>query len=871
MNTATIRQKFISFFQKKDHTFIQGAPIVQHDNPSLLFINAGMNPFTNIFLGNQKPSALLVANSQPCLRVTGKHNDLEEVGIDTYHHTLFEMLGNWSFGDYFKKEAIANAWELLTDVYKIPKENLYVTVFEGDEKDDLPPDQEAFDLWKKYLPQERILYANKKDNFWEMGATGPCGPCTEIHVDLRSEKEKKAQPGHTLVNADHPHVIEIWNLVFIQYHRKANSTLVPLPQCHVDTGMGLERLAMVLQGKKATYDTDAFQPLIQAIAKLAHTTYGKNAKNDIALRVIADHLRAISFAIADGALPSNQQAGYVVRRMLRRAVRYGYQHLNLKEPFLHTLLPILIESMKKAYPQLGQQQDLLAKVIYQEEKNFLRTLAQGLRQFEHFHTHTQGNVISGKDAFQLYDTYGFPLDLTVLLAQEKGLNVDIPSFDKEMATQKNRSKQAAEKVYGDWQMVHGKQRTTHFVGYDQLETMSLLLAYRKVEKQGKTTYQLLLDQTPFYAQGGGQVGDTGFLYLGEEKIEVLDTRREEGVIVHFTHRLPHDLHSPIRAVVDKKKRTLTANNHSVTHLLEGALRHVLGNHVSQRGSYLDAERLRFDFTHPQKLTPAQCEAVETLVNEKIRANIPRVEERNLPFDQAKARGALMLIGEQYGEKVRLITFDPSFSVALCGGTHVPATGQLGFFKVIAETGVAAGIRRIEAVTASAAEEWVRKTDKEMRRLHELLKKPKDIVHAVETLQKAYKKEQKTVARYQKEALEKVQETVKKHIQKKGDQHIAIATIDINAVEDLRKVMMPLTRTHDPLTLILFTKIENKAYIASMTAESTPYDAQEIILKLAPSIDGQVSGNPTFALAKGTKVAGLPEAVAMAKKMGIFDT
>lgn len=866
MNINTIRQKFITFFEQKNHTILPAAPIVQHDNPSLLFINAGMNPFTNIFLGNEAPSHLRVADSQPCLRVTGKHNDLEEVGIDTYHHTLFEMLGNWSFGDYFKKEAIASAWELLTEIYKIPKEKLYVTVFEGDQEDNLNPDEEAFTHWQRYLPKERILYASKKDNFWEMGSTGPCGPCTEIHVDLRSEQEKKTQPGHTLVNADHPHVIEIWNLVFIQYHRQANGSLVPLPKCHVDTGMGLERLAMVLQGKKSTYDTDAFQPLIKAVAKLTHTTYGKNKTHDIALRVIADHIRAITFIITDGALPSNQQAGYVVRRLLRRAVRYGYQHLNLKEPFLHTLVPLVLENMKEAYPRLTQQQELLTKVILQEETNFLRTLSQGLRQFEHFYTHAENNTISGKDAFQLYDTYGFPLDLTLLLAQEKGLNVDIQAFDQAMKQQKERSKKAAEKVYSDWQMVHGQQRTTTFVGYDQLETMSLLLAYRKVTKQGKTTYQLILDQTPFYPEGGGQIGDTGLLYIGEEKIRVLDTRKEDGLIIHLTNELPQDPQSPIKAVVDVTKRALTANNHTATHLLEGALRKILGPHVTQRGSYLDDQRLRFDFTHPQKLTPSQCVAIETMVNQKIRANIARIEERDLPFEEAKAKGAIMLTGEQYGDKVRVITFDPHFSIALCGGTHVPTTGHIGLLKIIAETSVAAGIRRIEAVTATVAEQWVQQQQHKITQLEKLLRQPQDLVLAVENLQKAYKKAQKTVTQYQKKALQDIQTTIKHHIQAKDDQHIGIVQIETDAVENLRKIMNPLSRVYDNLTLILFSTIQGKAYMASITTPDTPYDALQLVQQLAPHINGQPSGNSTFALAHGTNTVNLTKAVQEAKKL-----
>lgn len=861
MKTAVIRQKFIDFFTKKGHTFVPGAPVVQHDNPALLFINAGMNPFTNIFLGNEAPKALRVANSQLCLRVAGKHNDLEEVGVDTYHHTLFEMLGNWSFGDYFKKEAIAYAWELLTEVYKLPKERLYVTVFEGDKEDGLSSDQEAYELWKAYLPKERILFANKKDNFWEMGATGPCGPCTEIHVDLRTEKEQKAVAGHTLVNADHPHVIEIWNLVFIQYHRQANGQLKPLPKCHVDTGMGLERLAMVLQGKKATYDTDAFQPFIQALAKAANTTYGKNRTHDIALRVAADHIRAISLAITDGALPSNQQAGYVVRRLLRRAVRYGYQHLGFTQPFLHQLVPILVESMGAAYPALAKQQKLIEKVIYQEELNFLRTLSQGLRQFHHFRSHTQNNILDGKAAFQLYDTYGFPLDLTILIAKEEGMKVDIEAFNEEMEAQKKRSKQAAEKEVGDWQMVQGHERHTTFVGYDALESVSQLIAYRQLHKHGKTSYQLVLDKTPFYAQGGGQVGDTGFLYIEEEKIAVLDTRKEEGVIIHYTNRLPNNLNAPIKAVIDKERRRLTANNHTATHLLEGALRRILGTHITQRGSYLDSERLRFDFTHPQKLTQAQIYEIEAVVNEKIRANILQEEVRNIPFQEAKEKGALTLIGEQYGDTVRMITFDPNYSIALCGGTHVPATGQIGFFKIIAETSIAAGIRRIEAVTAKAAEEWIRHTQEKLITIETLLKNPQDVVHAVKSLQASYKKEQKKSAKYIQKELQHAQKSLKAQLIQVNDIHLGIAHIEISAVEDLRKVMMPLTRAYNRLILVITTLIEGKAYIAIMVSEelADQHNAQQLLAQLSPYIQGKGGGNATFAMAKGDHSEGLQQA------------
>ena len=840
MTTATIRQLFIDFFTKKGHTALPAAPIVQQDDPTLLFVNAGMNPFKNIFLGSEAAKDLRVVDSQPCLRVTGKHNDLEEVGVDTYHHTLFEMLGNWSFGDYFKKEAIDYAWELLTKVYAIPAENLYVTVFEGDNADGLAADKEAYDLWTQYLPKERILYASKKDNFWEMGATGPCGPCTEIHVDIRSAAEKKKVGGHTLVNQDHPHVIEIWNLVFIQYQRKADGSLEALPTCHVDTGMGLERLAMVLQGKQSNYDTDAFQPLIQAVAEKAAISYGQDATKDIALRVAADHIRAISFAIADGALPSNQQAGYVVRRLLRRAVRYGYQHLGLQEPFLYQLVDTLIQQMGKAYPSLQASQELIEKVILQEETNFLRTLEQGLKQFAHLHAQMTGTQLEGEAVFQLYDTYGFPVDLTALMAREKGMTIDQAGFERAMQAQKERSKKAAEKAYGDWHAVSTDASHSQFVGYDQLTTTSILVAYRSIQKQGKTFYQLVFDKTPFYPNGGGQVGDTGFLYSGEKKIAVLDTRKEEGQIIHLTTALPDSLDTPVKAVVDRQKRTLAANNHTATHLLDAALRQVLGAHITQRGSYLDAERLRFDFTHPMKLTQAELDAIEQLVNEKIRANIPRVEERAIPFSEAEKKGAIMLPGEQYGEKVRMITFDPAYSVALCGGTHVPATGQIGFFKIIAESGVAAGIRRIEALTATAAEQWVQATYAQLSAIQALLKNPQETVKAVENLQKAHKKTQKELEKYHRKALDHAYEILQKSVTPTTDAHVAIAQIEIPAIEACRKLAARLSKAAQPLLLIVATTIQGQAYLAVYLSSALEgkYHAQEILQQLAPAIQGK---------------------------------
>ena len=868
MKTTTIRQQFIAYFESQRHHATPAVPIVQKSDSPLLFVNAGMNPFVPIFLGNESPKHPRVVNSQPCLRVTGKHNDLAEVGIDTYHHTLFEMLGSWSFGDYFKEEAIKHAWTLLTEIYKLPKARLYATVFQGDKKDNLTADSESHALWSQYLPKEHILYASKADNFWEMGTTGPCGPCTEIHIDMRTQADQQAIPASKLVNTGHPQVIEIWNLVFIQYHRQASGELQTLPTPHVDTGMGLERLAMALQGKHSTYDTDAFAPLIQTIAQRAHTTYGKNPKHDIALRVAADHIRAITFAIADGALPSPTQAGYVVRRLIRRALHYGAQHLGLEQPFLHSLIPTLLETMGNAYPQLTKQATMITKVILQEEENFLRTLSQGIRQFEHFRTASPNNILDGKDAFKLYDTYGFPITLTTLMAQEAGITLDMKGFEKEMKTQKTRSKKASTKTYGDWQGRHKDERTTTFLGYDQTESSARVQAYRSFTTQGKTLYHIVLDQTPFYPEGGGQVGDTGYLISGTQRIKVLDTRKEAGVILHYTETLPTDLSAPLQAKIDHEKRVLTTNNHSATHLLDAALCQVLGDHVIQCGSYLDDQRLRFDFRHAKKLTGQEIVAIENLVNQKIRANIQRQEVRQMPLAQAQAQGARTLPTESYAEKVRMITFDPQYSVALCGGTHVAQTGQIGLFKIIAETSVAAGIRRIEAITACATEQWVRTTHKELTTLQDLLKNKQDTAGAAKNLQTTCKKLKKQIADYQAKETTRLLKKIKAHLQHKDDFSLAILEVNTTQVENMRKVINHLSGSQPPPLLILATRIEKRAYLAVMVDKSLTnrYDAQKIVQKLLHHIQGKGGGSPTFALAQGSHTAGIEALINSAKKL-----
>ncbi len=723
MESNKIRQAFLDFFEEKGHAIVPSAPMVVKNDPTLMFTNAGMNQFKDIFLGNAPRKYPRAADTQKCLRVSGKHNDLEEVGHDTYHHTMFEMLGNWSYGDYFKKEAIAWAWELLTEVYKLDKSRMYATVFEGSEEDGVPFDQEAYDYWKQYLPEDHIIRGNKHDNFWEMGETGPCGPCSEIHYDLRDEEEVAKIPGREMVNQSSPLVIEIWNLVFMQFNRKANGSLEPLAAKNIDTGMGFERLCMILQNKKSNYDTDVFQPTIGRIAQMSGKTYGVDEKCDVAMRVIADHLRAISFSIADGQLPSNVKAGYVIRRILRRAVRYGYTYLGFNEPFICRLVAGLVEQMGGQFPELKAQQGLIERVIEEEEAAFLRTLATGINLLDGVMAQTREagkKQIAGKEAFVLYDTFGFPIDLTELIAREQGLEIDLEGFEKELQAQKERSRNAAQIDTDDWVELFPLKQS-EFVGYDQLEAPVKIARYRKVTSKNKSSYQLVFDQTPFYGNSGGQIGDTGYIASANEKVEVVATEKENGLIIHVVNQLPENPTAEFMAVVNGEKRQAAANNHTATHLMHEALRKVLGSHVEQKGSLVTPDYLRFDFSHFQKVTPEELREVERLVNKAVRSNHPLIENREATKEEAEAAGAMMLFGEKYGDKVRMVKFGTS--VELCGGTHTSATGTIGVFKIVTESAISAGVRRIEAVTAEGAEKMLYAAEDMVRNVSEYLHNP----------------------------------------------------------------------------------------------------------------------------------------------------
>ena len=733
MTVSEIRKTFFDFFSSKGHEIVSSAPMVVKDDPTLMFINAGMNQFKDYFLGNSIPKNRRVANSQKCLRVSGKHNDLEEVGVDTYHHTMFEMLGNWSFGDYFKEEAIGWSWELLTNVYKLPADRIYVTVFEGDETDGVPVDTESIDIWKQHISEDRIILASKKDNFWEMGEIGPCGPCSEIHIDLRSDEERAKKDGKALVNEDHPQVIEIWNNVFMEFNRRANGELEPLPEKHVDTGMGLERLAMALQGKQSNYDIDLFQTLISVIEKEAGIKYGEQENTDIAMRVIADHVRAIAFSIADGQLPSNTGAGYVIRRILRRAIRYGYQQLNLKEPFIGDLSIVLANAMGDSFPELNEQKALIQKVIHEEEASFFRTIAQGIKRIQIIVDECvkSGNkIINGKVVFELYDTFGFPADLTSLIARDFDLSIDEKGFEEELEKQKSRSRSATSVSAEDWTELLDDE-VEEFVGYDNLTADVKIVKYRKVSQKKKEFYQVVFNLTPFYPEGGGQVGDTGYIEFGDTKTSIFDTKKENNLIIHLMKELPSNPNANFLAVVSKSKRILSANNHTATHLLHHALRSVLGDHVNQKGSFVSPDYLRFDFSHFEKVSDEQMIEIQSIVSNNIRANIQLDEKRNSPIEIAKQMGAMALFGEKYGDTVRVIKFGDS--VELCGGTHVQSTGEIGLFIITSETAVAAGVRRIEAITSSKAEEFYQKKVNILDEISISLKHPKDAIKAVDDL------------------------------------------------------------------------------------------------------------------------------------------
>jgi len=877
MNSTDIRQAFLDFFLSKQHEIVPSAPMVIKNDPTLMFTNAGMNQFKDIFLGNRESTSRRVADSQKCLRVSGKHNDLEEVGHDTYHHTMFEMLGNWSFGDYFKKEAIAWGWELLTEVLKIDPGCLYVTVFKGDEHEGLARDNEAFEFWKEHIAEDRILLGSKKDNFWEMGDTGPCGPCSEIHADIRSEAEKSRVPGSELVNQGDPHVIEIWNLVFIQFNRLVSGELVELPAKHVDTGMGFERLCMVMQGKKSNYDTDVFQPIIQAIAAKAGISYGKEAKSDIAMRVVADHLRAISFAIADGQLPSNVKAGYVIRRILRRAVRYGYAFLGFREPFIHELIPVLVAQMGGVFPELAAQKDLVTNVIREEETAFLRTLSTGIQRFNNYiaappqpltpRGEALGSVIEGGFAFELFDTFGFPIDLTQLMAREIGWSVDMDGFSKGLATQKSRSRQDAAVDASDWVILREDAGLPEFVGYDLLQTETAISRYRKVVSKGQELYHLVLLKTPFYAESGGQVGDKGWLLSGETKTEVCDTVKENELIIVIARSLPADPALPVVAVVDREKRTSIANNHSATHLMHAALRRVLGTHVEQKGSLVDENRLRFDFTHFAKMTPDEISRVESIVNAKIRENIPLKEDRAVPIAEAKARGAMALFGEKYGDLVRMITYDPAFSVELCGGTHVAATGQIGLFRIISEGAIAAGIRRIEAITAGKAEEYWNSRELLLGEISELLKHPKDLVKGIHHLLDENTDLRRQVGELGKLKLQQLKAEFADKVQHYNGVNFLTAKVDLDG-ETVKNLAYELNASIPDLFLVLATESEGKATLTVMLSENLVKErklhAGNIVRELAKEIQGGGGGQPHIATAGGKNPAGIPAALEKAR-------
>ncbi|WP_259069713.1 alanine--tRNA ligase [Mucilaginibacter sp. X4EP1] len=957
MTATQIRQAFLDFFASKGHVIVPSAPIVIKNDPTLMFTNAGMNQFKSIFLGEEAAKSPRAVDTQRCLRVSGKHNDLEEVGIDTYHHTMFEMLGNWSFGDYFKKEAIAWSWELLTEVYKLPKDRLYVTYFEGDDKEKLEKDTEALNLWKTFVDEANILPGNKKDNFWEMGETGPCGPCSEIHYDSRPDSERALVSGATLVNADHDQVIEIWNLVFMQFNRLKDTSLQPLPAKHVDTGMGFERLVRVLQGKTSNYDTDVFQPLIQFIAEKSGKTYKSSAKpgeegwNDaVAMRVMADHIRAISFAIADGQLPSNNKAGYVIRRILRRAVRYSYQYLGFKEPFLNQLVPLLADQFEGVFDELYTQKDFVQKVVLEEENSFLRTLGRGLitlndiiTDLAKLHDYVLGaynldaykvtdeffdkeriypnkenlvlnelafvsainaldldekgmlnfnrndvvavlngknsdeafnsifkffKTIPGKIAFELYDTSGFPIDLTELIAKEKGLLVDLDGFEKALQEQKSRSRAATAIDTGDWVIVKDDD-TVEFTGYDETESIAHVVKYRKVTAKGKEQYQIVLDKTPFYAESGGQVGDKGELVFSSgEVIEVTDTKKENGLIIHYVDKIPDDVEDALTAIVEPVQRHSTESNHSATHLLHAAMKQVLGTHVNQKGSLVNADYLRFDFSHFAKVTDEEIAQIEAIVNEKVRENIPLKEERGVAYQTAITSGVTALFGEKYGDYVRVITFDDQFSKELCGGTHIKATGQIGFFKIVAESAVAAGVRRIEAITGIAAETYINEQSKLVQQLKELLKNPKDLSKSVESLLDENNRLKKEI---EKSILEK-SSGLKNELAEKAELingiNFIAQKVQLPNADAIKNLAYQVKDIVSDLFLVLAAEIDGKPSLTVMIAENIVKEknlnAGTIVRELAKEIKGGGGGQPFFATAGGSDISGLEKALEKAK-------
>lgn len=866
MTSVEIRQQFLDFFKSKSHDIVASAPMVVKNDPTLMFINSGMAPFKEYFLGNGTPKNNRIADTQKCLRVSGKHNDLEEVGMDTYHHTMFEMLGNWSFGDYFKTEAIAWAWELLTEVYNIDKDMLYVTIFEGDPSEDLKRDTEAFDIWKQFIAEDRILNGDKKDNFWEMGEQGPCGPCSEIHVDLRSEEEKAKVSGASLVNKDHPLVVEIWNLVFMQYNRKADGSLEKLPSQHVDTGMGFERLCMVLQNKKSNYDTDVFTPLIREIEAVTKSQYGKDEKVAIAIRVISDHIRAVAFSIADGQLPSNAGAGYVIRRILRRAIRYGFTFLNTKEPFIYKLVPTLVKMMGKAFPELVREKNLITNVIREEEVSFLRTLDQGLVLLENVITASKSKTVSGAKAFELYDTFGFPIDLTALILRERGYELDEEGFEKELQKQKERSRAATKVETGDWVILQNDSEE-EFVGYDTLETQIRITRYRKVEsiKEGEL-YQLVFNLTPFYPEGGGQVGDKGYLEAQNgEVVYIIDTKKENNLIVHFAKNLPHHPEDRFKAVVDAKQRFRTASNHTATHLLHQALRNILGMHVTQKGSMVHSRNLRFDFSHFSKVTDEELQKVEDFVNARIREGIALEERRNVPYQQAIDEGAMALFGEKYGDTVRAVKFGKSME--LCGGTHVTNTNDVWHFIITSESAVASGIRRIEAITGDAAKSYFEDRAASFKQVQKLLNNTPDPVSSIEKLQEDNSELQKQIQLLLKDKAKNLKGDLKTELKEVNGVQFLAKEIDLDAAGQ-KDLAFELGNEVPNLFLLFGSATNGKAlltcYISKDLVAEKDLNAGQIVRELGKHIQGGGGGQPFFATAGGKNPDGIKEALKAAE-------
>ncbi len=861
-----IRQQFLDFFKERNHEIVASAPLVIKGDPTLMFTNAGMNQFKEAFLGNRVPSSSRVTDTQKCLRVSGKHNDLEEVGHDTYHHTMFEMLGNWSFGDYFKKEAIAWAWELLTEVYKIDKDLLYVTVFEGDPKENLGRDTEAEETWKNYIAEDRILDGDKKDNFWEMGATGPCGPCSEIHIDLRSEEERKKVDGATLVNMDHPQVVEVWNLVFMEFNRQADGGLKSLPAKHVDTGMGFERLCMALQGKQSNYDTDVFQPLIQELSKKSGIAYGADEKSDIAMRVISDHVRAVAFAIADGQLPSNNGAGYVIRRILRRAIRYGFSYLNLKEAFIHQLIDLLSEQMGPFFPEILDQKQLVEKVILEEEQSFLRTLEQGLNRLDQISKETNSTSVDGAKVFELYDTFGFPPDLTALILKENGKSFDQSTYEAEMKKQKDRARSATKVDTGDWVVLEEDDKE-EFIGYDHLEAKVRITRYRKVKAKKKELYQIVLNLTPFYPEGGGQVGDSGKLISDQEEVAIFDTKKEHGLIIHFCENLPQNPQAEFKAVVNGQRQKNTSLNHTATHLLHQALREVLGTHVEQKGSLVHPDYLRFDFSHFSKVEETEIAEIERLVNQRIRANFNLEEYRNIPISEAEEMGAMMLFGEKYGDTVRAIKFGES--IELCGGIHVQASGEIGLFSIVSEGAVAAGVRRIEAFTGDTARNYLREKANLLSNLQQELKNPKDPLGGLQKLKEENSQLKKEIEAFKQAQAAQERKAWYEAIEDKGDFELLILKTNLDS-KNIKDTLFQLKGEKPRLAAVVAAENGGKANIAVALGDevlaSKDWKAGSLVKELAAEIGGGGGGQPGFAMAGGSKPEGIENALNKAKTL-----